>query len=409
MQKICKYISKFFLTIFLFTTIFGLFANVSYASTEMIGGDFGSNLSIEMSDIANNTNRLLIETSLPINENPFFDNGGLLYIILDYYDPITDNKYTLKNGEDYGQFTVNGEPKILGTSTLSLKEKGGFFEKNDTLAFGHVYKEGGNYIFIDKKKTTIEVDEEIGWDNEVALDSIQGTLKFTVPVKAKSTASADDQKITSLIAEIKISKNGIIFDSGVKKETSTGASNDDNTSSTSNNKVTQKIGFSGEGLKSPAKNEYKGISSETNLEVFIVGLTNFVLSFVATIAVIMLIYGGYLWIVDQGDDQLTEKGKKIIAGSVIGILIIISAYTIVNTVIRLEGNTYEGCDASMTIGNGTDFDLNCNIETSNALVGAGVGAVAGNYLGGLLGGDDGNLIGGLLGGLGGGLLGGLFP
>ena len=57
---------------------------------------------------------------------------------------------------------------------------------------------------------------------------------------------------------------------------------------------------------------------------------NFVLGFVGLIAVIMLIWGGFQYMVNGADDQ--EKPRNIIIYAIVGILIILFSFAIVNTV-----------------------------------------------------------------------------
>ena len=52
------------------------------------------------------------------------------------------------------------------------------------------------------------------------------------------------------------------------------------------------------------------------------------LSFLGIIFIVFMIYGGYLWMSDQGNEEQVEKAKKIIRNSVIGLIIIVSAYAI---------------------------------------------------------------------------------
>jgi hypothetical protein len=64
----------------------------------------------------------------------------------------------------------------------------------------------------------------------------------------------------------------------------------------------------------------------------IIGITNWVLGFVASITVLMIIYGGYLYIVSGGDENLEKKGKDILIEAIIGLIIIITAYTLVSSI-----------------------------------------------------------------------------
>lgn len=58
------------------------------------------------------------------------------------------------------------------------------------------------------------------------------------------------------------------------------------------------------------------------------------LGFVAIIAVLFLIIGGYYYVTAHGDEGQTEKGKKIVIGAVIGLIIIVASYTIVATILN---------------------------------------------------------------------------
>lgn len=51
------------------------------------------------------------------------------------------------------------------------------------------------------------------------------------------------------------------------------------------------------------------------------------------VAVLVLIYGGMLYITAGAEAEKAEKGKKVIIGSVIGIIIIMVSYTVYNTAI----------------------------------------------------------------------------
>ncbi len=65
----------------------------------------------------------------------------------------------------------------------------------------------------------------------------------------------------------------------------------------------------------------------------IVGITNFVVSFVGPVAVLMLLAGAIMYATAGGEDENMQKAKRIIITSVIGILIIYGAFAIVSTVL----------------------------------------------------------------------------
>ncbi len=68
----------------------------------------------------------------------------------------------------------------------------------------------------------------------------------------------------------------------------------------------------------------------------IITLTNFVSGFVATVAIAFMMYGGYLYVTAIGNEEQTGKAKKVFTGAIIGILIALGSYALVNTFVKLE-------------------------------------------------------------------------
>lgn len=60
---------------------------------------------------------------------------------------------------------------------------------------------------------------------------------------------------------------------------------------------------------------------------------NFFLGFLGIVAVIMVIYGGILYVTAAGEQENIDKGKKIIMYAVVGIVIILLAFALVNTLL----------------------------------------------------------------------------
>ncbi len=52
------------------------------------------------------------------------------------------------------------------------------------------------------------------------------------------------------------------------------------------------------------------------------------LAFIGVLFFILMIYGGFLWMTAQGNDQQIEKAKNLIIAAVIGLIIVMSAYAI---------------------------------------------------------------------------------
>lgn len=97
--------------------------------------------------------------------------------------------------------------------------------------------------------------------------------------------------------------------------------------------ITRFTDFEG-GLQPPSPEGYDPtLTQQTNLRDFIVNVVNFALGFLGLVAVIVVIYGGFLYVTAAGEEEKTTKGKKSVTYAIIGIIIIIVSYALVNTVI----------------------------------------------------------------------------
>jgi len=57
-----------------------------------------------------------------------------------------------------------------------------------------------------------------------------------------------------------------------------------------------------------------------------------VLSFVGVLFLILMIYGGIIWMIARGNEQEVTKAKNIIIAAIVGIIIVASAYAITKLV-----------------------------------------------------------------------------
>ncbi|MFH1546782.1 MAG: hypothetical protein ABIE14_05395, partial [Patescibacteria group bacterium] len=62
------------------------------------------------------------------------------------------------------------------------------------------------------------------------------------------------------------------------------------------------------------------------------GVTNFIATFVGVFSVISIIIAGMIWVANFGNTEIAEKSKKVILGAVIGVVLSISAYAIINSI-----------------------------------------------------------------------------
>ncbi len=55
---------------------------------------------------------------------------------------------------------------------------------------------------------------------------------------------------------------------------------------------------------------------------------NIALSFLGIVFIILMVYGGILWMTDQGNEEQVKKAKDLIISAVIGLIIVLAAYAI---------------------------------------------------------------------------------
>jgi len=97
--------------------------------------------------------------------------------------------------------------------------------------------------------------------------------------------------------------------------------------------------FDGDGLIAGAeqvRGNIRGVSDSQDLPRLVIGWVKFALEFLIVVAVIAIIYGGILMITDFGDGGRKEQGQKIIQYVIIGLIVIMASYAIVNTVITQQ-------------------------------------------------------------------------
>ncbi|MFA6521009.1 MAG: hypothetical protein WCT53_01325 [Candidatus Gracilibacteria bacterium] len=72
---------------------------------------------------------------------------------------------------------------------------------------------------------------------------------------------------------------------------------------------------------------------QTGLRGLILVLLDFALGFLGLLTVVMVIYGGFLYVSSAGNEENVGKAKKILLYAAIGIVVIIASFAIVNTLL----------------------------------------------------------------------------
>jgi len=116
-------------------------------------------------------------------------------------------------------------------------------------------------------------------------------------------------------------------------------------------------------LEGPDASGYdEALTQNTNARDLIQTIVNYALSFLGLVAIVMVIYGGIMYVMSRGDTDMTTKGKNAITYASIGIIIILSSYALVNTIIGVGGGSTDSGDGTATGGEtiteaGAAFDV----------------------------------------------------
>ncbi len=80
-------------------------------------------------------------------------------------------------------------------------------------------------------------------------------------------------------------------------------------------------------------NVAEATGGEGSIRLLVLRIINFFLGFLGILAVIMVIYGGVTYVTAAGSDESIGNAKKIILYSLVGIIVILLSFAIVNTIL----------------------------------------------------------------------------
>jgi hypothetical protein len=82
-------------------------------------------------------------------------------------------------------------------------------------------------------------------------------------------------------------------------------------------------------------------TNRNDLAAFILNVARFITFLGGAVAVLFLVYGGILYITDNGSGDSAKKGKAILISAVTGLVVVIVAYTAVGLISGLvQGNLF---------------------------------------------------------------------
>ncbi len=78
-------------------------------------------------------------------------------------------------------------------------------------------------------------------------------------------------------------------------------------------------------------------TNRDDIKPFIGTVIQVALSMLGVIFLVLMIYGGYLWMTAHGNEENVTKAKDLITAAIVGLIIVISAYAISYFVINALG------------------------------------------------------------------------
>jgi hypothetical protein len=85
----------------------------------------------------------------------------------------------------------------------------------------------------------------------------------------------------------------------------------------------------------PSQGTFDGISGEGSFRQTILNWLNFFLGFLGLISMSMIVYSGFLYVTAMGNQEQSEKAKKLIIWVTVGVIVIILAWVLVNELLGI--------------------------------------------------------------------------
>lgn len=114
----------------------------------------------------------------------------------------------------------------------------------------------------------------------------------------------------------------------------------------------------------------------TTAQEIIVSVINLILSIAAFAAIIMIIFGGYQYMASTGDQAKVEGARKTLTNAIIGLVIVILSYIILNTVTALLTG---GSTSGTTSTTGTITGQSSSTGTASSVIPQSQGPTGGQF------------------------------
>lgn len=117
----------------------------------------------------------------------------------------------------------------------------------------------------------------------------------------------------------------------------------------------------------------------TDIRVTIANIIRIALGLLGTIALLIVLYAGFIWMTAGGEEEKVSRAKKMLTSAVIGLVIILTAFAIVSFVIsRLLGAT-NGNGPGSGAGGGLDDNLCIGLSATCPAGALGNGVIESHY------------------------------
>ena len=115
----------------------------------------------------------------------------------------------------------------------------------------------------------------------------------------------------------------------------------------------------------PPADKFNSIGENTSLREFILNILNFFLSFLGLIGTAAIIYAGYLMVAGAGDESMHEKSKKILMYAVIGVIVVLTSFALINTLIQNAAQGTDDRDGSSSSSGKSSLSTSSSSNTIN--------------------------------------------
>lgn len=92
----------------------------------------------------------------------------------------------------------------------------------------------------------------------------------------------------------------------------------------------------------PGAGYEKGDYDLNDFMLLAINVSNLILRFVGTLALLMFVYGGLTFLLSAGNSAQVDKGKKILIAAVIGIVIVLTSFVIIQFALKSVGIQWSG-------------------------------------------------------------------